>query len=109
MKNEFVFLKHIISSIENIESFCKEKEEFMKSIMIQHAIIKDLEIIGEASKNIPTQFKNKYPSIEWKKIAGLRDKLTHNYFGIDLDLVWNIVKTKLPELKKEINNILNKT
>ena len=64
-----------------------------------------MEIIGEAVKNIPNDFKEKYIEIPWKKIAGLRDILMHAYFGIDLDITWNIIKKDLPDLKEKILNI----
>lgn len=70
--------------------------------------MRNLEIIGEAAKNIPNHIREKYPEIEWKKIAGLRDVLAHEYFGIDLEVVWDIVKSKLPVFKNQVNRILNK-
>ncbi len=71
-------------------------------------MVRNLEIVGEAVKNIPEAIKNKKPEIEWQKIAGLRDILIHAYFGIDVDIVWNIVKNKIPKLKKEILEVLSK-
>ena len=70
-------------------------------------MIRNLEIIGEAVKQLPADIKRKYHKIEWKKIAGLRDILIHAYFGVDIEILWDIIKTKLPELKKETHNILN--
>ncbi len=65
-----------------------------------------MEIIGEAAKNVPATTRAKYPEIEWRKIAGLRDILTHEYFGIDLEVVWDIVKNKLPVLERQVKHIL---
>ncbi len=71
-------------------------------------VVRNLEIIGEASKNIPSHMKARYSDIEWRKITGLRDILAHEYFGVDLDVLWDIIKNKLPELKKRISHILKK-
>lgn len=91
IKNHEIFLKHIIESIENVEDFTKEItiSEFMGSALIQNGVIRCLEIIGEAVKNLPVEFREKYPDIEWKKIAGLRDVLIHAYFDVYLDLTWD--------------------
>ena len=67
------------------------------------ATVRNLEVIGEAVKRIPEHVKNKHPDVEWKKIAGLRDILIHEYFGVDLEVVWDIIRNKLPEFKKEIS------
>jgi len=108
MKEAIVFLEYILESINNIESFSNKlsKEKFLKTRLKQSAIIREFEIVGEAVKNIDEAFRKKYPEIEWKKIAGLRDKLTHHYFGVNLERVWIIIKDDLPILKKEIEKIL---
>ncbi|HLD80137.1 MAG TPA: DUF86 domain-containing protein [Candidatus Nanoarchaeia archaeon] len=107
-KEPLFFVKHIKLFIENIEVFSEslKKEEFKKDDLRQSAIIRKIEIIGEAVKNLPASFLHKYPSVEWKKITGTRDKLIHQYFGIDLDLMWDVLKTELPKLKKQIKEIL---
>lgn len=96
-----------MDSIENIESFLKEisKESFFKDRLRQSAVIRQLEVIGEATKNIPDSFRKKYPEIPWKKIVGLRDIIIHTYFEIDLDITWEIIKKDLPLLKKQVQNI----
>jgi uncharacterized protein with HEPN domain len=66
------------------------------------AVIRNLEIIGEATKMIPESIRVRYPSVEWKKIAGLRDILAHHYFEVDLDIIWDIVQNKLPGLEREL-------
>jgi len=68
--------------------------------------VRNLEVIGEAVKKIPEQIRNKHPEIEWKKIAGLRDMLIHGYFDVDLETTWDIIKNKLPELKRQASELL---
>ncbi|MEM5810198.1 MAG: DUF86 domain-containing protein [Candidatus Aenigmatarchaeota archaeon] len=106
-----VFLNHMLESIEKIEEFMKNttKENFFSSVLLQDAIIRRLEIIGEAVKNIPLEFRKKYKDIPWREIAGMRDKLIHGYFGVDLELVWEVVKRDLPKLKTKIKNILEES
>ena len=102
-----LFMEDISKSIDNIENFIKglDKERFTKDILIQSAVIRQLEIIGESIKNIPLSFREKYPQILWKDIAGLRDALSHSYFGVIIDRIWKIIKEDMPELKKEIGKI----
>ena len=109
-KDPEIFLKHILESINFIESFSKNLifEQFIKNKLRQNAIVRELEIIGEAVKNLSSIFTDKHPTVEWGKIAGLRDKLIHNYFGVDLKTVWNVVKEDLQKLKKQIQQILDK-
>lgn len=106
-RNLMLFIEDIKDSIKNIGDFSKglDKEKFFKDILRQSAIIRQLEIIGEAVKNLPNSFKEKYPKIPWKEIAGFRDVLSHAYFGVSIDRVWNIVKIDLAELKREIDKI----
>ncbi|MBS3126723.1 DUF86 domain-containing protein [Candidatus Woesearchaeota archaeon] len=107
-KDEFVFIEHMSNSIKNIEQFVKgvSKDKFEKDIEKQYAVIRAIEIIGEAVKNISPAFRKKYPKIPWAKIAGMRDRLIHHYFGVRLDRVWEVVKEDIPELKKQIQEIL---
>ena len=80
-------------------------EDFLNDIKTQDAVVRNLEIIGEATKNISNDFKEKYPQIPWKKLAGVRDRLIHHYFGINYDIVWVIVKEELPEIISRIEEI----
>ncbi|MBS3100596.1 DUF86 domain-containing protein [Candidatus Woesearchaeota archaeon] len=107
-KEPLIFIEHILESIKRIESYAKDltKERLTKNMKLQDAIIRRIEIVGEAAKNLPTDFRNKYPEIEWSDIIRTRDKVTHHYFGVDLNIVWNIVKKDLPGLKKKIKRIL---
>lgn len=103
-KDDMVFVQYILESIENIEKFSKgiSKENFIKNRLKQSAIIRELEIIGEASKNLSEDFRKEHNEIEWKPISGFRDKLIHHYFGLELNRVWNILEEDLPKLKKQI-------
>ena len=109
-KDPIIYILHINEAISAIEEFCNnlDEENFKDSILHQSAIVRQLEIIGEATKNVSSDFRNKYPKIPWKEIAGLRDKIIHHYFDIDLERIWNVIKKDLPELKKEIEIILQK-
>ncbi len=107
-ENSLVFIEHILENIKNIEGFSQKltKGELSKNKLKQYAIVRAIEIIGEAAKNLPVSLKEKYPGISWKEIVGTRDKIIHHYFGIDFDIVWNIIKKDIPELKKKIQKIL---
>ncbi len=107
-KDVLIFIKHILENINDIEEFSNKlaKARLEKDKLKLKAIIRSLEVIGEAVKNIPPSFRNRYPNIEWNKIAGLRDKLIHNYFGVDFDTIWDVIDEDLPILKKEILRIL---
>ena len=102
-----LFIEDIIESIKNMEDFSRglNKEKFSKDKLRQSAIVRQLEIIGEAAKNIPPPFREKYPNIPWKDISGFRDILSHAYFGVNIDRVWEIIKNDLPKLKKETDKI----
>lgn len=112
MKNDVtVFLKHILESIDYIEDYTKglEEEEFIKSVEKQDSVIRRLEIMGEAVKNLPEKFKEKHPEIEWYKAMATRNILIHHYFGIDLDIVWDTITQSLPIFKGKIKDILDKS
>lgn len=103
------YLKDILEAIRKIEKYTENLsyEDFLKDELIQDGVVKNLGNIGEAVKKIPEDIKNKEPEIEWKKIAGLRDILTHEYFGINFEIVWDVTKNKLPDLKKIIQALLS--
>jgi len=105
MSREFkAYLKDILEAIEKIERYTKKLSfnQFSTNELVQDGVVRNLEIIGEAVKNIPDDIKKQKNGIEWRKIIGLRDILIHAYFGIDVDIVWDIIKNKIPELKTEI-------
>lgn len=108
MKPEQVFLKHILDEIDFLirETKNLEFEEFMKDEILKRACARSLEIIGEAVKNLPAGFKKKRRDIEWKKIAGLRDKIIHYYFGVNWDILWDVTKNLLPRLREQVQGML---
>ncbi|MGB9749774.1 MAG: DUF86 domain-containing protein [Caldisericia bacterium] len=99
-------IKEEIDRIENFTKSIKSFEEFKQNELVYYAILKCLENIGEAVKNIQDDFKNRYNYIDWKKIAGLRDIISHEYFGVEIKIIWDLIKYKIPEFKKEILKIL---
>ncbi len=105
MKNDKVYLKHIFKAIDLIEEFTRDmtQEDFLHDSLVSSAVIRQLEIIGEAVKNLTPDYKRKRRDIPWKDIAGLRDKLIHQYFGVDLALVWAICLKEIPPLKHRIS------
>ena len=107
MKDVILFLDHILDSISNINKFLKgcSKNDVINNIEKQSAVIRQIEIIGEATKNLPPDFVEKYKAVPWSNIIGMRNKLIHHYFGVDFETVWKAVKKDLPKLKKEIMKI----
>lgn len=111
MKDYKIFIKDILQSIKAIEGFVEgmSYEQFVYDDKTASAVIRKFEIMGEAAKGIPDNFKKKYAKIPWKEMAGMRDKLIHFYSGVDYNLVWQTIKNRLPELEKELISILNET
>jgi uncharacterized protein with HEPN domain len=84
------------------------KEQFIDNEILKRAVVRSLEIIGEATKNISHDFRLRHPSVEWRAMAGIRDKLIHNYLGVNYSIVWDVVRNKIPVLKEKIEYILSK-
>ena len=101
-------MNDILKCIKKIEKYTEgiTYDKFIKNELIQDGVNRNLEIIGEAVKNIPIEIKKNYSNIEWRKIAGLRDILIHDYFGVDLEIIWEIIQNKIPNLKRTIEEII---
>jgi len=103
-----LFIEDILESIEKIQRYIKnlDYEKFKDNELVADAVIRNLEIIGEASKNIPDNIRAKYPNVPWRRMIGLRNITAHEYFGVDLNIIWEIITTNLPETKPKIELIL---
>jgi len=102
------YLQDILDSVKDIEEFIigMNFEEFMKDRKTINAVVRCIEVIGEATKKIPKSLKDKYGEVPWKRMAGMRDKLVHEYFGVDIEILWKTAKHDIPPLKQLIQNIL---
>ena len=109
MKTDIAYIEHILLCIKKIEEYTKEldRNSFRENELIQDAVIRNVEIIGEVTKKISSDLKSQYREIPWKEMSGMRDKLIHDYFGVDVDVVWKTVKEDIPFLKSLIQNIEN--
>jgi len=103
------FISDIGEAIERIKKYTAgmSYEMFLQDTKTQDAVIRNIEIIGEAAKNLSSDFRKKYAHLDWKKIVGMRDKIIHFYFGVKWDIVWAVIKDKIPALSEQINSILN--
>ncbi len=108
-RNLLLYIQDILDSIEKIEQYTSgiQEEDFIKNTQIQDSVLRRLEIIGEAVKKIPTDFRDAYQDIPWKSIAGLSDVLIHEYFGVNVHRVWKLAKYDLIDLKQKILKVKN--
>jgi uncharacterized protein with HEPN domain len=110
-KDYIEYLKHILQECHYINSVIIEKpdkNDFLSNETLKRALVRSLEIIGEASKQIPADLKAKWDSISWKNMAGMRDRLIHDYMGVNYNIVWDVVINKIPELTGQIEEVLRK-
>jgi len=104
-----VYLEDILEATRKITAYTESlsKAAFLEDEKTLDAVVRNLEVIGEAVKKLPEDLRAKHPALEWKKIAGLRDILIHEYFGLDAEIVWDIVQNKVPVLDREVRTMLN--
>jgi uncharacterized protein with HEPN domain len=102
------YLRHILAESAYLILHARDlnMRGFLKNETIQRAFVRSLEIIGEAAKQVPEDFRNQHPNVQWKSMAGMRDRLIHAYFGVDYEIVWDVVQTRIPELRQQIASIL---
>jgi len=103
-----LYLTHVVESIELARAYVEgvDYHEFSESQKLQDAVVRRIEIIGEAVKNLPPEVRDAAPGVPWRRIAGMRDKIVHDYMGIDIELVWTVVQRDLPELAMEVRSLL---
>lgn len=108
MKDDRVYLAHIRDAIKRIDAFTSGgRERFLAETIVQDAVIRNLEVIGEAVKGLSEDLRTAHPDIPWKQFAGMRDVLIHHYFGVKLDMVWQVVEDHLPQLRERVVQLLS--
>jgi uncharacterized protein with HEPN domain len=107
-KDNTVYLHHILDAIDLIEEYTNEmsENEFLSNSMARDAVVRQIEIIGEAARNISDEYQELHPKVPWGKMIGIRNKIIHEYFNVNFAIVWDTVQDDLPELRKTITNIL---
>jgi uncharacterized protein with HEPN domain len=109
VKDDSLYLAHILEAVDRILSYAGEGEAaFRKDLRTQDAIIRNLQVMGEAAKKVSVRTREDHPGVPWKDITGMRDRVVHDYFGVSLDIVWDVVKNHLPPLRESLYKIVPK-
>jgi uncharacterized protein with HEPN domain len=108
VKDDRLYLGHILEAVNRLLAYGKEGEEvFRRDLKTQDAVIRNLQVIGEAVKKVSAEMRAAHPEIPWRDTAGMRDRVVHDYFGISLDIVWDVVQNHVPPLREKLARLLN--
>lgn len=107
-RNDAVYLQHLLDAVERIEQYTAgmTEQQFLQNSLVQDAVVRQLEIIGEASRNLSDELCQKHSQVPWTKIVGMRNRIVHAYFDVDLTIVWEVIQRDLPDLKAQVHLIL---
>ena len=108
-RDPLILLQDMLTAMERILKYCDnmDKETFLHDDKTVDASVRNIEIIGEAAARMPTDYTSQYPKIPWQKMAGMRNRIVHDYFGIDLEIIWQVISHNIPELKQQIEKLRN--
>lgn len=107
MRDERIYMVHILECIKRVQSYTSDgKRVLLESTLIQDAVLRNLQVLAESTQRIPEHAKSRHPEVPWRQIAAFRNRLTHDYLGVDLDIVWSVVETELPQLRDAVETML---
>jgi len=107
--DELAYLKHMLDEARYLEGTAANlaQRDFLTDPTLQRAFVRSLEIIGEATKHVPQSLRTRYPTVPWRAMAGMRDRVIHDYMGVDYEIVWDVIEHKIPELRRHLEGILD--